>query len=82
MTPRSGRLASVADRPVRARALVLVHSFSAMDAWLDDYQAFARRMGASGAEADVIVAVGERGGIPMYLSWDSDHSPIVATFEN
>jgi hypothetical protein len=26
-------------------------------------------MGARGAEADLIVAVGERGGIPLYLGW-------------
>jgi hypothetical protein len=46
---------------------MLVHSFSAEDAWLDDYQAFAQRMGAR--DADAIVVVGERGGIRLYLSW-------------
>jgi 3',5'-cyclic AMP phosphodiesterase CpdA len=40
---------------------MLIHSFSARDASL---QAFAQRMGARRANADVIVAVGERGGIP------------------
>jgi hypothetical protein len=48
---------------------MLVHSFSAEDAWLDDYQAFAQRMGARDADADAIVVVGERGDIPLYLSW-------------
>ena len=42
---------------------------SAEDAWLDDYQAFAQRIGARDADADAIVVVGERGGIPLYLSW-------------
>ena len=35
----------------------------------DGYQAFARRMGARGADADAMVAIGERGGVPLYLSW-------------
>ena len=50
-------------------ALMLVHSFSASDAWLADYQAFTQRMGAPSADADLIVAVGKRGGIPLYLGW-------------
>jgi hypothetical protein len=50
---------------------MLVHSVTAEDAWLDDYQAFAQRMGArdADADADAIVVVGERGDIPLYLSW-------------
>jgi hypothetical protein len=28
-----------------------------------------QQMGARAADADVIVAVGERGGIPLHLSW-------------
>jgi hypothetical protein len=58
-----------AQRFAAHHALMLVHSFSAEDAWLDDYQAFAQRMGARDADADAIVVVGERGGIPLYLSW-------------
>lgn len=50
-------------------AVMLVHSFSASDAWLADYQAFTQRRGAHGAEADLIVAVRQRGGIPLYLGW-------------
>ncbi|MGH3019718.1 MAG: DUF6946 family protein [Gaiellaceae bacterium] len=45
------------------------NSFSASDAWLGDYQTFAHRLGASGADVDAIVAVGECGGIPLYLGW-------------
>jgi hypothetical protein len=58
-----------AQRFAAHHALILVHSFSPRDAWLADYQAFAHRMGARNADADVIVAVGERGGIPLHLSW-------------
>jgi hypothetical protein len=58
-----------AQRFAAHHALMLVHSFSAEDALLDDYQAFAQRMGARDADADAIVVVGERGGIPLYLSW-------------
>jgi hypothetical protein len=58
-----------AQRFAAHHALMLVHSFSAEDAWLDDYQAFAQRMGARDADADAIVVVGERGGVPLYLSW-------------
>jgi hypothetical protein len=58
-----------AQRFAAHHALMLVHSFSAKDTWLDDYQAFAQRMGAPGADVDAIVAVGERGGVPVYLSW-------------
>jgi hypothetical protein len=58
-----------AQRFAAHHALMLVHSFSAEDAWLDEYQAFAQRMGARDADADAIVVVGERGGIPLYLSW-------------
>ena len=57
-----------AQRFAAHHALMLVHSFSAEDAWLDDYQAFAQRMGARDADADAIVVVGERGGVPLYLS--------------
>ena len=57
-----------AQRFAAHHALMLVHSFSAEDAWLDDYQAFAQRMGASDADADAIVVVGELGGVPLYLS--------------
>ena len=42
---------------------------SAEDAWLDDCQAFAQRIGARDADADAIVVVCERGGTPLYLSW-------------
>jgi hypothetical protein len=42
---------------------------SRRNAWLADYQAFAHRMGARAADADVIVAVGERGGISLHLAW-------------
>lgn len=58
-----------AQRFAAQHAVMLVHSFSASGAWLADYQAFAQRMGARGADADRIVAVGERGGIPLYLAW-------------
>src|SRR5205823_6638725 len=58
-----------AQRFTAQHAVMLVHSFSASDAWLADYQAFTQRMGASGADADLIVAVGERGDIPLYLGW-------------
>ncbi len=49
-------------------ALMVVHSFSAEDAWLADYQTFAHRMGATGADADAIVAIGERGGASLSTS--------------
>ena len=64
-----------AQRFAACHALMLVHSFSAKDAWLNDYHAFAERMGARDAEADVIVVVGERGGVPLYLSWVRAEEP-------
>jgi hypothetical protein len=37
-----------AQRFAAHHSLMLVHSFSAKDAWLNDYQAFAQRMGGTG----------------------------------
>lgn len=49
-------------------ALMLVHSFSPTNAWFEDYAAFGRVLGAE-VERDRIVAVGERGGVDLYLGW-------------
>lgn len=58
-----------AQRFVAPHALMLVHSFSEQDAWLDDYKAFAARVGAASADADAIVRVGRRAGATLYLGW-------------
>jgi hypothetical protein len=50
-------------------ALMLVHSFSATDEWLADYQAFAYALGADDANAGTISFVGDRDGTDLYLAW-------------
>jgi Domain of unknown function (DUF6946) len=50
-------------------ALMLVHSFSPADEWLSDYQAFARALGADGADAGTLSFVGDRSGVDLYLGW-------------
>lgn len=51
-------------------AVMLVHSFGATDAGLDDYEAFARALGAEGAGAGRLVsAPGLPGEISLHLGW-------------
>jgi hypothetical protein len=66
---RSAAAVLEAKRFAAAHALMLVHSFSEQDAWLDDDKAFAARMDARDAAANAIVQVGPRAGATLYLGW-------------
>ena len=58
-----------ANRFAAPHALMLVHSFSDQDAWLDDYERFAGQMGAVSAGANAVVRIGPRAGATLYLAW-------------
>jgi len=49
-------------------AVMLVHSFSQTHLWFEDYSAFASLLGTE-VEVDRIVAVGQKGGVQLYLGW-------------
>lgn len=49
-------------------AVMLVHSFSKIREWFEDYEKFAAVLGAQVA-ADRVVRVGERGGVQLWLAW-------------
>lgn len=51
-------------------AIMIVHSFSETADWLDDYKEFAALFGAQAA-LDKITAVGQPGGVNLYLAWVS-----------
>ena len=53
----------------RARyAIMLVHSFSQTDHWLEDYEKFLDALGSVGG-LNKISCVGERSGIIFYTAW-------------
>ena len=52
-------------------AVMLVHSFSPTDAWLDDFKAFAR-LYAIDADAGVVVHAAQLDGVTLHLGWASD----------
>ena len=60
-----------ARRFTATHALMLVHSFSPIALWLDDYIAFAEALGVADAAKDTISVVGDRGGVELYLGWCS-----------
>jgi len=57
-----------AERFRSRHALMLVHSFSTANDGLQDYQAFAERLGGK-APVNAITDVGERSGIHLHLGW-------------
>ena len=54
------------------RAVMLVHSFDPGQAGLNDFQAFAEKIGASGAAADCVSQSVVLGKVTIYLVWVSD----------
>jgi len=57
-----------AERFGASCAIMLVHSFSQLHEWLEDYYAFLSLYGKNG-DANSVTLVGERNGIELYLSW-------------
>ena len=51
-----------------ARAVMLVHSFSDVDSWIEDFRRFASLMGAA-ADSGRIVPASTRSAIPIHLGW-------------
>ncbi len=51
-----------------ARAVMLVHSFSNSDSWIEDFLRFASLMGAA-ADSGRIVLASTRSAIPIHLGW-------------
>jgi hypothetical protein len=49
-------------------AAMIVHSFSPDNKWLGDFRKFAAMLGTQ-VESGNLVAVGERGGVRLYLGW-------------
>jgi len=62
-----------ADRLNGAHAVLLVHSFSAKRAHLDEYRAFAHLLGASG-EPDTVEPAGVRHGVELHVCWVADRA--------
>jgi hypothetical protein len=65
-----------AQRFNASHALMLVHSFSRSNEWLQDYAAFVSLMGGGVVTSNSIVSVGNRSGIELHLAWvsgDSDY---------
>ena len=58
-----------AKRYGATEAIMLVHSFDPDDASFGDFQAFATRLGLSGAELDTLTSAKILGGIKLRLAW-------------
>ena len=58
-----------AQRFNAAHAVMLVHSFSQSNEWLQDYAAFVDLMGGNTAACNSIVSVGKRSGVELHLAW-------------
>jgi len=58
----------LAERFRARHAVMLVHSFHAGDAGVDDYARFLELFGAK-AEVGAVVPVGERGGVQLHFGW-------------
>jgi hypothetical protein len=56
-------------------AVMLVHSFSPIRRWRDDYEAFASAFGADAGSGDGLVRCAERFGRELYLGWVTDAFP-------
>jgi hypothetical protein len=53
-------------------AVMLVHSFSAKDAWLEDFVDFASLCGGARLTKGIVAPVREIGGVTLHLGWVSD----------
>jgi len=64
-----------ANRFKAQKAIMLVHSFSDTNKWLEDYKFFANQLGVEG-EAGKLTHVGPRDGIDLYIGWVSGDAKI------
>jgi hypothetical protein len=60
----------LAERFGASVAVLIIHSFSPSHRWYEDYEAFAAALGAT-SERGQLGAVGERGGVQVFLGWAS-----------
>jgi hypothetical protein len=69
---RTASAAFEAERYGAEKALMLVHSFSAVDRSLDDYRRFADALGLEGADTNAITTARTIGAVELRLGWVAD----------